>query len=281
MKRSLLRHSLSLLCACALLFPSPAFTRQQSSPKKFELTVDSIMRGPDLVGYEPTRVYWSQDSRRVYFRWKRAGESQLKEPDLYVVNRDGGGLRKLSEEEAKQATPPAGDLSKDKTMTVFAEEGDIFIYDHVKNERRQITSTVEGENSPRFTKDQKHIVFTRQNNLYRMALDGAGVTQLTDVRAGGSTAETAPPPQRGLGGGGQRQQAAAAGGRGSQQRGNESQEYVKKEERELIEAVRERAQNREEQEAKRKQREKRKPFTLPGASSVANLQLSPDGKYVL
>jgi dipeptidyl aminopeptidase/acylaminoacyl peptidase len=280
MKRSSLYRPLSLLCACALLFPSPAFTRRQSSPKKFELTVDSIMRGPDLVGYEPTRVYWSQDGRRVYFRWKRAGEARLKEPDLYVVNRDGGGLRKLSEEEAKQAPPPAGDLSKDKTMTVFAEEGDIFIYDHVKNERRQITSTVEGENSPRFMKDQKHIVFTRQNNLYRMALDGAGMTQLTDVHTGAAPAEN-PTPQRGFGGGGGQRRQGAAGDQASQQRGNESQEYVKKEERELIEAVRERAQNREEQEAKRKQREKRKPFTPPAASSVANLQLSPDGKYIL
>jgi dipeptidyl aminopeptidase/acylaminoacyl peptidase len=238
------------------------------------------MRGPDLVGYEPTRVYWSQDSRRVYFRWKRAGEARLKEPDLYVVNRDGGGLRKLTEEEAKGAAPPAGDLSKDKTMTVFAEEGDIFIYDQVKNERRQITSTVEGENGPRFTKDQKHIVFTRQNNLYRMALDGAGMTQLTDIRTGAAPAET-PPPQRGVGGGGGQRRQGAAGDQTSQQRGNESQEYVKKEERELIEAVRERAQNRDEQEAKRKQREKRKLFTPPAGQSVAGLQLSPDGKYVI
>ena len=46
--------------------------------KPFELTVDSIMRGPDLVGYTPTGVYWSQDSRRVFFRWKRAGEPRLK-----------------------------------------------------------------------------------------------------------------------------------------------------------------------------------------------------------
>jgi hypothetical protein len=221
MKRSLLHHPLSLLCAFALLFPSPAFAQQsaQSTPKKFELTVDSIMRGTDLVGYEPSRIYWSQDSQRVYFRWKRAGESRLKEPDLYVANRDGGGLRKLSEEEAKQAPPAGGDLSKDKAMTVFAEDGDIFIYDNVKNERRQITSTVESEIGPRFTKDQKYIVFTRQNNLYRMALDGAGMTQLTDVRAGGAPTEAAQ-PQRGFGG--QRQQGqqgqgqqgqGAAGGR--------------------------------------------------------------------
>jgi dipeptidyl aminopeptidase/acylaminoacyl peptidase len=273
------------LCAGALLFPSSAFAQQSSpsTPKKFELTIDSIMRGPDLVGYEPARVYWSQDSQRVYFRWKRAGESRLKEPDLYVVNRDGGGLRKLSEEEARQAPPFAGDLSKDKTMTVFAEDGDIFIYDNVKNERRQITSTVEGEIGPRFTKDQKYIVFTRQNNLYRVSLDGAGMTQLTDVRAGGAPTES-PAAQRGFGGGGgfggQRQQSAA-GARTPQQRGNESQEYVKNEERELIEAVRERAQSREEQEAKRKQREKRKPFTPPTGQSVNGLQLSPDGKYVL
>src|SRR5262249_11144739 len=136
MRRSSLYRSISLLCVFALL-PPPVFA-QQSPTKKFELTVDSIMRGPDLVGYEPTRVYWSQDSKRVYFRWKRAGEARLKEPDLYVVNRDGGGLRKLSEDEAKLAAPLAGDLSKDKTMTVFADDGDIFIYDHVKNERRQI-----------------------------------------------------------------------------------------------------------------------------------------------
>jgi dipeptidyl aminopeptidase/acylaminoacyl peptidase len=240
------------------------------------------MRGPDLVGYEPTRVYWSQDGQCIYFRWKRAGESRLKEPDLYVVNRDGTGLRKFSEDEAKQAPPFAGDLSKDKTMTVYAEEGDIFIYDHVKREHRQITSTIDGENSPRFTKDQKYIVFTRQNNLYRMALDGGQLTQLTDIRTGAAPAEVT--PQRGFargGFGGQRQQGGAGSGSTSQQRGNESQEFIKKEERELIEAVRERAQNREEQEAKRKQREKRKPFTPPTGQSVANLQLSPDGKYVL
>src|SRR5262249_30920631 len=157
----------------------------------------------------------------------------------------GSGLRKLSEEEAKQAPPLTGDLSKDKTMTVFAEDGDIFIYDNVKNERRQIISTVEGENSPRFTKDQKYIVFTRQNNLYRMALDGGQLTQLTDIRTGGAPAEPVV-AQRGGGGGGGfgrggggfgGQQQGAASGQAAAQRGNASQEYVKKEERELIEAV--------------------------------------------
>src|SRR5262245_1992620 len=253
-----IRRSLVFLCLFALSIPASTFAQQpQSTPKKFELTIDSIMRGPDLVGSEPTRVYWSQDSRRVYFRWKRAGEARLKEPDLYVVERDGTGLRKLSEEEAKQAPPMGGDLSTDKKLSVFAEEGDIYIYDHLKGARRRMTETVDGESNPRFSSDQKQILFTRQNNLYQMPLDGSSLIQLTDIRSGGNA-----PPE-------------------TPAKGTESQEYLKKEERGLIEAVRERAQNREEQEAKRKSREKRKPFYLPAGQSVTNLSLSPDCKIIV
>ena len=214
------------------------------------------MRGPRLVGYPPTGVYWSQDSQRVYFRWKQADEPRLKETSLYVVNRDGSGLRRLSDEEAKQAPPATGELSKDKSMTVFTDEGDIFIYDHSKNARRQITKTVDAETNPHFTFDQKRIYFTRANNLYVMSLDDSTLEQLTDIRIG-AVVPTASP------------------------KGTDSQEYLKKEERGLIDAVRERAEQREEQERKRKEREKRKPFGIPTGQNVVNLNLSPDGKYVI
>lgn len=231
--------------------------RQATAPKPFELTVDSIMRGPRLVGYPPSGVYWSQDSQRVYFRWKQADEPRLKEMSLYVVNRDGSGLRRLTEEEAKQAPPANGELSKDKSMTVFADEGDIYIYDHAKQTRRQITKTVDAETNPHFTFDQKRIYFSRLNNLYVMSLDGGSIEQLTDIRIGAAPAPSATP------------------------KGTDSQEYLKKEERALLDAVREKAEQREEQEKKRKEREKRKPFAIPTGQGVASLSLSPDGKYVI
>jgi len=56
---------------------------------------------------------------------------------------------------------------------------------------------------------------------------------------------------------------------------------LKKEERALLDAVRERAEQREEQERKRKEREKRKPFNLPAGQNAVALTLSPDGKYVI
>src|SRR5258706_2767481 len=139
MKAKHLRSAGIVLCVLSFIFPQliPGQTRLgPPPPKPFQLTVDSIMRGPRLVGYSPTGVYWAQDSQRAYFRWKQADEPRLKEMSLYVVNRDGTGLRRLSEDEAKQAPPANGELSKDKTMTVFADEGDIFIYLHANGTRR-------------------------------------------------------------------------------------------------------------------------------------------------
>jgi len=114
MKTKHLRHAGFILCVMSLLTPQFLFAQKQStpSPKPIELTVDSIMRGPRLVGYSPTGVYWSQDSQRIYFRWKQADEARLKEMSLYVVNRDGKGLRRLSDDEAKQAPPANGNCPK-------------------------------------------------------------------------------------------------------------------------------------------------------------------------
>ncbi|HSS22165.1 MAG TPA: prolyl oligopeptidase family serine peptidase [Pyrinomonadaceae bacterium] len=284
MKKNSFRHAGIALCAASLLLSS--FVRsapaQQPPEKKLELTVDSIMRGPRLVGYAPSGVYWSQDSQRVYFRWKQPDEPRLKEPSLYVVNRDGTGLRRLTDEEARQAPPANGELSKDKTMTVFVDEGDVFLYDHVKGIRRQITRTTDVETNAHFTFDQKRIYFTRANNLYVMGIDDGSLTQMTDIRPfvmripGVAGAQTA---------GGQQSQQNQVQNNDDlderQRRGTDSQEYLKKEERGLLDAVRERAEQREEQEKKRKEREKRKPYRLALRQVVISLTLSPDDKSVV
>ncbi|HKP86901.1 MAG TPA: DPP IV N-terminal domain-containing protein, partial [Blastocatellia bacterium] len=233
------------------------------------------MRGPDLVGYPPSDVKWSQDSQRIYFRWKRAGEPRLKEADLYVVNRDGTYLRKLSEEEARQAPPSGGELSRDKKLTVFTEDGDVFLYDHTKGERRQVTRTTDTESNAHFTRDGRRIYFTRSSNLFVMSLDTGSLVQMTDIRAAGA-APVATGGGFGFGGGGQARRDSS-----QQQKGTDSQEYLKKEERDLLDVVKRRAEKREEDEAKRKQQEKRKPFNLQPRQSVASLQLSPDEKSVI
>ena len=272
------RLAAAALLLTLLVAPHGVVFGQAAPPPKFELTVDSIMRGPDLVGHPPTAVNWSQDGRRLFFRWKRADEPRLKEPDAYVVERDGTGLRKLTEDEALRIVPPAGgELSKDKTLTVFTEDGDVYLYDHAKGERRRVTRTVEAETNARFAADQKRVYFTRQNNLYAMSLDGGSLEQLTDIRVpvaggavGGASASTSSS-------GGVQLSASVAGRAGA----SESQDVLRKEERQLLEAVRERAEQREAQEKRRRERDRRRPFMLPQGQAVTSLTLAPDGARVV
>src|SRR5436190_16126979 len=167
-----MKSILSFIFIAAFCLNPIAANAQAASPAKpFELTIDNIMRGPDLVGYEPTAVRWSRDSQTIYFSWKRAGEPHTADFATYAVKADGSGLRKLSEDEAKQQAPPNGDMSADKKTTVYADSGDIFLYNNQTGERRQVTKTSDAEGNPRFIGDQRHISFTRQNNLYILSLD--------------------------------------------------------------------------------------------------------------
>src|SRR4029079_12563627 len=113
--------------------------------QKFDLTIDNIMRGPGLVGYEPEDVRWAPDGAKAYFSWKQVSEPLEKERDTYVVKRDGSGVRKLSDEEKKDAPPSRGDRTRDKRRVVYAEDGDIFLWD---GKRHALTQTTDGESSP-------------------------------------------------------------------------------------------------------------------------------------
>lgn len=270
-----------IFIAVFCLNPIAANAQAASPAKPFELTIDNIMRGPDLVGYEPTAVRWSRDSKKIYFSWKRAGEPHTADFATYVVNADGSGLRKLSEEEAKQQAPPNGDLSDDKKMTVYADSGDIFLYNNQTGERRQVTKTSDAEGNPRFIGDQRHISFTRANNLYTLSLDDGTLEQLTDIRADGAAAA----PVGGAGGGGRGFGGGGGGGQNQNAaaKGTDSQEALKKEERDLLDVIREKAEKREDDDKKRKEREKdrRKPFQLTTGQNAGNISLSPDGKLVI
>ncbi|HEY1493929.1 MAG TPA: prolyl oligopeptidase family serine peptidase [Candidatus Solibacter sp.] len=263
------------------------FVLQARPANQFALTVDNIMRGPALVGYEPTGVRWSHDSNRIIFQWKQHTEKEIAPMDTYTVNRDGSGLRKLTDEEIKLLPPAFGDLSRDKRMMVYSNAGDLFTFDNDTGKTTQLTKTTDAETNPRFTQDGKRISFMRGGNLYVMSLDSGLLVQLTDIRSAAAPTTTMPPAAggggRGFGGGGRGQ----GGGRGAvadtatETRGSDSQEYLKKEQKELLQVVRDRVEQRDEQQKKRTAQETRKPFTLQARQTAAGLQLTPDEKYVI
>ncbi len=253
--------------------------------KNAALTIDQIMRGPELTGYEPSAPRWSGDAEHIYFEWKQAADPVLKPMSTWVVSRDGSGLRKLTDEEAKLAPPAFGDETRDHTQTVYVRDGDIFLNDHRTGVSRQITKTADVESNPHFTRDGKRVWFTRSNNLYELSLADGMLEQLTDIRTAGATPSEAAPASGGMfgqgQGQGQRGAAAATRSAAEPQKGTESQEFVKKEERELLDVVRQRAAIREEEEARKKRENPRKPMTLQPRQAVASLALAPDEKSVM
>src|ERR1039457_1286813 len=185
------KSSLSLLALIFAFHATPA--------GKFALTIDNIMRGPGLYGYEPAQVRWSGDGERVYFQWKQPSDPQIKDLDTYVVGRGGSGLRKLPDAEAKLAPPASGATTLDKKRTVYSRDGDLFLYDSTTGQTQQLTKTEDLETNPHFTRDGKRIAFTRGNNLYVMTLDTGSLVQMTDIRTGPPASESPAGPRQAQG----------------------------------------------------------------------------------
>ncbi|MDX1983827.1 MAG: prolyl oligopeptidase family serine peptidase [Bryobacteraceae bacterium] len=251
------------LFLCVLMMPLP----QQAAGKKTpparkraspELTVDFIMRGPDLYGWAPKDVRWSGDSLRVYFQWKRHDDALNADYSTYVVNRDGTGLKKLSDEQARLEAPPLeSDDTRDWKISLFADKGDIYLHDRMAGRTHRLSKTLEKESSARFTHDEERIAFVRGNNLFVVVPANGALEQLTDIRTGDP--RQADPDKK----------------------GTPSQEFLKKEEQTLLEAIRERALKREQDEEKKKNEDPRKPFFLTARQSVSSLLLAPDETYIL
>jgi dipeptidyl aminopeptidase/acylaminoacyl peptidase len=241
-----------LTCALALVACTLTTAQPSTAPAKpFELTVDSIMRGPKLVGYPQTGLRWSGDSSRLYFEWRRPGDD---EAATYVVGRDGPGSgdpRKLSDEERRSAPPVNGVWDKAHRRVLFADHGDIVLVDSVANTRRQITRMTGSESNPRWARRESAVTFVRDNNLFLVPLDSGSIEQLTDVQA-----------------------------KKRDPRETDSQKFIKTEEQKLIEHTRVEAEKKKKTEEKDKARALPK-FELAERQSASDAQLSPDGKHVI
>src|SRR5438034_9090205 len=133
--------ALTITVATVHLTGSPAPTKAG-----FELTVDSIMRGPKLVGYPPTGLRWSGDSARVYFEWRQPAED---EASTWVVAREGGEPRRLTDAERRTAPPVNGVWDAAHRRVLFIDEGDTVLVDSVAGTRRSTTRTTGDEANPR------------------------------------------------------------------------------------------------------------------------------------
>ena len=91
--------------------------------------------------------------------------------DLYAINVNGTGLRRL----ARNAGDPAG--SPVGRQVAFAGKGGIWVVD--ADGKRRLTSSSRWEFSPTWSADGKSLYFLREDGIYRVRADGTGVRRVT------------------------------------------------------------------------------------------------------
>ena len=105
---------------------------QQLAP----LTVEKIMRDPKWIGVAPTNIFWSADSKQLYFNWnpeKNAGDS------LYTISSISRTPQKVSPEVRRNLPAPNGAYNRAHNKKLYEKNGDIFILDVAVGKTTQIT----------------------------------------------------------------------------------------------------------------------------------------------
>ncbi len=250
-----LRHALATgLLGPALLASLDAQTTTTPRPpatapatSQFALTVDSIMRGPALVGYPPSGLRWSGDGARLYFEWQGRDEE---ETATWLVNADGSGLRRLTDDERRLAPPLVGQWDRARRRVLSAARGDIVLIDTVAGTRTDLTRMTGGESSPRWARNESHVTFVRDGGLFLLPLTGGGVHQIAE------SGQKTPDPKK-----------------------TESQEALAREEAELLAHVRDTRRRRERDEARR-DKDALPKLELRPRQTATDLQLDASGRYV-
>lgn len=228
-----------------------ALSAQHSSPP---LTIEKIMQRPvDWIGSEPENIYWSEDSKWIYFDWN---PQHVESDSLYKVAIAGGSPVKVGPEERKNLPAATGDYDRRYRRKVFSRDGDLYVYDIGKLRLHQVTHTTDREVSPQFSGDGNAIVYIRGDNLFLWDMVSGHTRQLTDFRSGRESEKDRLPA-------------------------NSNDRWIQAEEKKLFEVLRQ----REEQSALAR---RRKEFSEPntplaiytGSGSPAGQQLSPDQRYI-
>jgi dipeptidyl aminopeptidase/acylaminoacyl peptidase len=252
-----MRRFSTIAFICVLI--APAASGQQPA---FDLSVRSIMRGPELYGREPAQVSWTADGQWLYFRWLGPGaawNAPLK--PHRVAPRAGATPEVVTEAHWDSAAPQLarGPKARDGRSRIVVSGGDLWLHQFTgpRVALRRLTQTNAVESGALFSLDGREVFYTRDGNAWAFDMSSGLTRQLTDIR------NSAAP----------RDSADSAGQRGA----------VARQQRDLLEVVRDRLAADSVQRAARQEVESRRlpVIWVAPPERIGNVSVSPDGKSAI
>ncbi|NOT50623.1 MAG: prolyl oligopeptidase family serine peptidase [Chitinophagaceae bacterium] len=255
----------TIVILSAIFVSSAAF----SQAKLDKLTVEKIMRDPKWIGTSPSNPSWSEDGSTLYFQWN---PDKAPSDSTYYITLSSKTPVKASVPQ-KQAINAEGNYiyNEGRTACVFARDGDIIYKDIKTGKEKRITQTVDAESNPQFSFNGTKIVYSRSQNLYAWDIAGGETIQLTNVRTSAPTTGG----QQGAG----TNPITTGGGRTA---GNVQEDWLKNDQLQLFQILKERKEKRELTDAYTKSLPKPKELRSINLDdkTLQGLAISPDGRFV-
>lgn len=240
-----------------------AFTQQ----KPEQLTVEKIMRDPKWIGTSPSSISWSNDGNTLFFNWN---PDRNPADSLYYITLTNKVPAKASIAQ-KQLLDVENNYNynQQRTAYVYSKGGDIFFTDVKTGKTKRITQTTDTESNPQFSFNETKIVYNRSQNLYAWDIASGEILQLTNIK----TSDAA-----GSSGGGFGRTSDASTRAGS----NPQEQWLKNDQLQYFQVLRERKEKREATEAYNKSLPKEKELRSISIEdkSLQGLTISPDGRFV-
>jgi len=220
---------------------------------KSSLTIEKIMQDPKMwVGTSPSRIFWSEDGNLVYFNWN-PGQDTLE--SLYEYSIRNREIQEVGIEQEKYLPGRRGSYNSDRTLKVYARDGNLFLLNIKKGGEVQLTDWLQQASLPEFALNGTHISFLLNQNLFLLNLEIRKITQVTNF---------------------------AFEQKHPEKKGNEQAKWLINQQKELFDVLNER-------EAVNKARERRRDVMtegepekiILGKKRLRNASLSPSGKFVV
>ncbi|HZY78621.1 MAG TPA: prolyl oligopeptidase family serine peptidase [Cyclobacteriaceae bacterium] len=220
---------------------------QQLAP----LTVEKIMRDPKWIGTSPSNVFWSEDSKQIFFNWnpdKTPGDS------LYSITLVGKTPQKVSPAVRRALPAVAGEYNKTRTRKLYEKNGDLFMLDVPTGKVTTLTTTLVREFNPTFSIDEKKVYYIADQNLFSFELATGAVRQWSDFKRGNKKSET---------------------------KSTEQEKWLNNDQLAYMKVVAERAADKKATEKHRKADMPKRPKEIfIDDKNVDNVRLSPDEKFI-